>query len=87
MHDLTATRKRRGPALQPAIKLTKAQARTLLEAAADEFGFRCIRTYKPAVRLIELGLAKWAITRMLRHGWLVITEAGHKLAKELRETT
>jgi hypothetical protein len=59
------------PAREP--KLTKPQKELLRDCDGGTF---CSRGYKPADRLVELGLAQWS-----REGWLVITGDGRDLLK------
>lgn len=49
-------------------KLTKAQLELLRDCDGGTF---CSRSYKPADRLVELGMARWE-----RSDWLVITSEG-----------
>jgi hypothetical protein len=63
------------------MKLTRAQWFTLVDAS--EGGFRSHRTYKPAIRLVELGLCKWRATKGLERNVLDITDDGDLALAEL----
>lgn len=53
-------------------KLTPPQWETLTETErGGEIGLHCVSSYKPAQKLVDLGLARWR-----REDYLVITPAG-----------
>ena len=64
------------------MKLTKAQEDIL--RLTENSGFSCASYYRPAKRLVELGLCEWN-TGNLGSTWLTITEAGRAALKEMGE--
>lgn len=59
------------------MKLTLAQHNLLVEAS-DECGTFCVNSYRPAQRLVSLGLAEWE-DGSPSSDWLNITDKGRAI--------